>query len=85
MVREVGKHVTVLKTDSESVKALMENPIYHSRTKHILAKYHFIRDRVAIGEIVLKWVRSEENGADMFTKYASVGVFKVNKRLIGMV
>ena len=52
----------------------MENPIYHSRTKHILTKYHFIRDRVAIGDIVLKWVRSEENGADMFTKHASVSI-----------
>ena len=54
MVPEVGKQVIVLKTDSESAKALVENPIYHSRTNHILAKYHFIRDRVAIGEIVLK-------------------------------
>ena len=82
---EVERSVIVLRTDSESAKALVENPIYHSRTKHILAKYHFIRDRVAEGEIVLEWVKSEINGADMMTKHASVGVQKTNKMLIGMV
>ena len=61
------------------------NPINHSRTKHILAKYRFIRDRVAEGEIVLEWVKSEMNGANMMTKHASVGDEKTNKMLIGMV
>ena len=40
---EVERSVIVIRTDSESAKVLVENPIYHSRTKHILAKYHFIR------------------------------------------
>ena len=79
------RSVTVIRTDSESAKSLVENPIYHSRTKHILAKYHFMKDRVAEGEIVLEWVKSEMNGADMMAEHASIGIQKTNKMLIGMV
>ena len=82
---EVERSVIVLGTDSESAKVLVENPIYRSHTEYILAKYHFIRDRVAKGEIVLEWVKSEMNGADMMTKHASIGVQKTNKMFIGMV
>ena len=84
-VNEVDRSVIVLRTDSESPKALVENPIYHFRTKHISAKYHFSRDRVVEGEIILEWVNSKMNGADMMTKHASIGVQKTNKMLIGMV
>jgi hypothetical protein len=83
--QEVPTQVITLKTDSQSAKALVDNPVWHSRSKHILAKYHFIRDRVAIGEICLKWVSSENNGADMLTKHAPQSVLKRNKMLIGMV
>ena len=73
---EVERSVIVLGTDSESAKALVENPIYHFRTKHITAKYHISRDRVVEGEIVLEWVKSIMNIADMMTKHASIGVQK---------
>ena len=33
-------------TDSQSAKSLAENPVYHGRSKHILSKWHFIRQRV---------------------------------------
>lgn len=56
---EVKRSVIVLRNDCESAKALVENPIYHSRTKHFLAKSHFIKDRVAKREILLEWVKSE--------------------------
>jgi hypothetical protein len=85
VIPEVKKKAIVLKTDSESAKALVDNPVWHSRSKHILAKYHFIRDRVAEGEIVLEWVGSEYNGADMLTKHATFSVLKINRELIGMV
>ena len=38
-----------LLTDSQSAKSLAENPVYHGRSKHILAKWHFIRQRVNKG------------------------------------
>ena len=41
---------------------------FHKRKTHIDAKYHFIRELVNNGEIVLQHCRSEEQFADIFTK-----------------
>ena len=35
---------------------LAENPQFHNRTKHINIRYHFIRDTLAAGEIVLQYL-----------------------------
>ena len=70
-----------LLTDSQSAKSLAENPVYHGRSKHIRAKWHFIRKRVELGMVKLTDVRTGFMGADMLTK--TVGP-AVNMRLIGM-
>jgi hypothetical protein len=44
------------------------NPVQHSRTKHIDIRLHFLRDHVAKGDIILEGVRSEDQLADIFTK-----------------
>ena len=41
------------------------------RTKHINIKHHFIREYVIDGTVQIKFVRSEENLADPFTKNVS--------------
>lgn len=41
--------------DSLPALAFVHNPVYHARTKQILAKYHFVRDR-ALVEKELKFV-----------------------------
>ena len=50
---------------------LAENPIV-KRTKHVDTKYHFIRDYVKDGTFLIKFVNSEENLGDVFTKNPSV-------------
>ena len=54
--------------DNQSAIALAKNPVLHQRTKHIDIKYHFIRVEVQKGYILLKYIPSEQNLADMFTK-----------------
>ena len=44
--------------DNTSAINLAENPIQHSRTKHIDIKYHFIRDYVQKGDIELSFVNT---------------------------
>jgi hypothetical protein len=47
---------------------LLNNPVQHSRTKHIDIRHHFLRDHVAKNDISLEGVRSEDQLADIFTK-----------------
>jgi hypothetical protein len=54
--------------DNESAVKIANNPVQHSRTKHIVIRHHFLRDHVAKGDIVLCGVLSEEQLADIFTK-----------------
>ena len=53
--------------DNESAVKLANNPIQHSRTKHIDIRHHFFRDHVAKNDISLG-VRTEDQLVDIFTK-----------------
>jgi hypothetical protein len=54
--------------DNESVVKLNNNPVQHSRTKHIDIRHHFIRDHQMKGDIAIKSVGTEDQLADIFTK-----------------
>ncbi|KAL8104410.1 hypothetical protein AgCh_028571 [Apium graveolens] len=54
--------------DNTSAIAITENPVQHSRTKHIDIKYHFSREHVMNGTVELHFVPSEKQLADIFTK-----------------
>jgi hypothetical protein len=41
---------------------LPNNLIYHARTKHIEVHYHFVREKIIVGEINLIHVSSEGLG-----------------------
>lgn len=57
--------------DNKSIIFITKNLAYHSITKHIDIKYHFIRELVANGEISLKFCGTEEQVADSLTKSLS--------------
>ena len=54
--------------DNESAIKLANNPIQHSRTKHIDIRNHFLRDHEANGDIALSNVSTDKQLADIFTK-----------------
>ena len=54
--------------DNESAVKLANNPVQHTRTKHIDIRHHFLRDHVAKGDISLENVGTENQLADIFTK-----------------
>ena len=62
------KQPIALNVDNQGAIALAKNPVHHQRSKHIDIKYHFIRLEVESGTVVLKYVPSEDNVADIFTK-----------------
>ena len=81
----IGKKGVLIMGDNESSLKLAENPVFHQKSKHILIRYHSLRDRVADGFIELCWVDTGLNAADVLTKSVGVGVLKICKGLIGMV
>ncbi|GJZ42639.1 retrovirus-related pol polyprotein from transposon TNT 1-94 [Tanacetum coccineum] len=54
--------------DNTSVIVISNNPVLHSRTKHIDIRYHFIRDHILKGDIELHFVPTDLQLADIFTK-----------------
>ena len=44
------------------------NPMFHACTKHIDIDYHFVREKVALGFLITKFVSSEDQVANIFTK-----------------
>ena len=59
---------TVVFEDNQAAIKMAKNPQYHGRAKHISIKYHYIREQVANCQIELKYCRTDEMIADMFTK-----------------
>eukprot|EP00253_Pinus_taeda_P009242 PITA_09242 len=74
LLDEIGRKqekVDVL-CDSQSDIHLATNPAYHSRTKHIDVRYHFLRHVIDGGKVALKKFHTRENCADIFTKPVTV-------------
>ncbi|GMF15921.1 unnamed protein product [Phytophthora fragariaefolia] len=75
---------TEIYMDNESAKILANNPTFHSRTKHIDVRHHFIRERVDIMEIEVLRVPGSENVADAFTKPLSRMKFEKDREAMGL-
>ncbi|GJR25084.1 hypothetical protein Tco_1136784 [Tanacetum coccineum] len=54
--------------DSKSAIAISCNPVQHSRTKHIVVRYYFIKEHVEKGTIELYFVKTDYQLSDLFTK-----------------
>ena len=58
----------VLLEDNQACIFLSKNPGDYNKSKHIDTKYHFVREQVEAGTVVLKKVDTKDNLADVFTK-----------------
>ncbi len=67
----------VIYCDNISSILFANNPVYHTRTKHIEVHYHFIRKKVLAKEIDLIHVSIEDQIVDIFTK--ALGTYKLKK------
>src|SRR4029078_9071197 len=59
---------TLVYCDNVSAVYLSTNPVQHQRTKHMEIDLHFVRDRVAIGDVRVLHVPTTSQFADIFTK-----------------
>ena len=76
---------TSILCDNTSAINLSENPVLHSRSKHIDVRYHFLRDHVSKGNIKLEYVITENQLADIFTKPLSSERFQNLRLRLGMI
>jgi len=86
-LREIGKDqgCRALYTDSQSAPCLAKNPVFHSRTKHIQLKYHYIRELVKDGTISLEKIQGTKNPADMLTKEVPIDKLRLCAASVGLV
>ena len=75
--------ITVLE-DNQSAIHMATNPRYHGRSKHIDLKYHFIRETVQQGNVLLEYCPTERMVVDIFTKNLPSPRFKDLRDLLGV-
>lgn len=64
-------------TDSQSALLLCKNHVCHERSKHIKVKYHFIREKIVCGDIIIEKIHTDVNPFDMKTKILPLNKFRI--------
>ncbi|GJU17053.1 hypothetical protein Tco_1145019 [Tanacetum coccineum] len=59
---------TKIYIDNESTICIVKNPVFHSKTKHIEIRHHFIRDSYEKKLIQVIKIHTDHNVADLLTK-----------------
>ncbi|GJU57092.1 putative ribonuclease H-like domain-containing protein [Tanacetum coccineum] len=59
---------TKIHIDNESTICIVKNPVFHSKTKHIEIRHHFIRDSYEKRLIQVIKIHTDHNVADLLTK-----------------
>jgi len=63
---------------------LENNPIFHGRTKHFDALFHFIKKKIQFKEFFLEYCNTCENVADIFTKILAKIKFELFMEMLGV-
>ena len=77
-------HPPALMVDNQPAIALAKNPVLHDRSKHIDIKFHFLRDCIDGGQIVIEFVETSRQLADILTNSLGCLWFMVLRKMIGM-
>nr|GEY56094.1 hypothetical protein [Tanacetum cinerariifolium] len=67
---------TKIYIDNNSAICKVKNPVYHSKTKHIEIRHHFIKDCFEKKLINVDHIHTDENVADLLTKPFDAGRFQ---------
>ena len=69
------RRATLVYCDNISAVYMSSNPVQHRRTKHIEIDLHFVREKVAAGNVHVLHVPTSSQYADIFTKGLPSSVF----------
>ena len=68
-----------------SAISLNKNPVMHSKNKHIPIKYHFLCEKVVEQNIILEYINTKEQIADIFTKPLPREAFEHLRQKMGVI
>jgi hypothetical protein len=74
----------VLHSDSQSAIHLAKNSTFHSRTKHIGLRYHFVRSLLDDEVLTLEKIQGSKNPADMLTKVVTIEKLELCSASVGL-
>ncbi|GJS81410.1 putative ribonuclease H-like domain-containing protein [Tanacetum coccineum] len=74
---------TKIYIDNESTICIVKNLVYHSKTKHITIRHHFIRDAYEKKLIQVLKIHTDDNVADLLTKALDVSRESLRRALDG--
>jgi hypothetical protein len=57
-----------LMCDNTSVIFVAKNPVFYKRMKHLKVRHHLLRDHVKKGDIKMRYIDTERQFANIFTK-----------------
>lgn len=83
-IMDVNTGPVVLYIDNRSAIDLAKNPVFHGRSKHIDLRFHFIRECVEKGRIIIKYVGTGGQREDILTKALSTARFEKMGDLLGV-
>ncbi|CAL1377327.1 unnamed protein product [Linum trigynum] len=71
LLHEIGislPFLTKLWCDNLGATYLSANPVFHSRNKHMEIDFHFVCERVVVGQLLVRYISTEDQLADLLTK-----------------
>eukprot|EP00253_Pinus_taeda_P019921 PITA_19921 len=75
---------TVIYCDNQSCIKLSTNPVFHDRSKNIDIRYHHIRDCVQQRIMLLSYIPTEDQNADILMKVLTRRKFEYHRGRIGV-
>ena len=65
--------------DNLSATCMSANPVEYDRSKHIAVDYHFVHERLADGDLVIRYIPTRLQTADIFTKGLTLQQFLLHR------
>ena len=76
--------ITTVFCGSQNFIFLTKDHMFHERTKHVDVRYHFVRDIIARGDIVVGKVSTHGNPTNMMTKTLLIAKFEHYLNLVSV-
>lgn len=64
---------------------LAKNPMFHNRSKHIDTRFHCLRDYITNKDVEVKYIKTQDQAADIFTKPLKHYVIAKMRDMLGVI